>query len=107
MQLGIAYRKVLPLSHREALYSAAQMLNDNIVDDLVAIRNHSWEAKDSALAGTLPRVISRATPPGSSSDFTCVCSRSSGSSVSMSASHSPASLKNWRPMFSSRKRKGC
>ena len=63
MQLGIAYRKALPASHRKALYAAAELLSDSIVDDLVALREGSWDVNGSYLAGMLPpRYLPRYTP---------------------------------------------
>lgn len=63
MRFGQAYRKALPSQHGEALYSAAELLSDSIVDDLVAIRDGSWTANESYLAGMLPpRYVLRYTP---------------------------------------------
>lgn len=63
MQLALAYQDALPSSHRKALYAAAELLSDSIVDDLVAFREGSWDANDSYLAGMLPpRYLPRYTP---------------------------------------------
>lgn len=63
MRLGQAYRKALPPQHGEALYSAAEILSDSMVDDLVAIRDGSWTANGSYLASMLPpRYVLRYTP---------------------------------------------
>lgn len=63
MELGYAYRKTLPPSHREALYTAAEMVEDGILADLAASRSRSWEAAYSYTASMLPpRYVLRYTP---------------------------------------------
>lgn len=63
MRLGYAYREALTLGQREALYSAAEMMEEGILDDLAAFHNGSWEAEYSVTVSGLPqRYLLRYTP---------------------------------------------
>lgn len=71
VQLGQAYQRVLPVNHREALFAAAEILYDAMLDDLEVINSGAWSADDtreqsiefSFIAGNLPtRYRLRYTP---------------------------------------------
>ena len=63
MKLGYAYRRAIPRSHAEALFTAAEIMGDHIAEELGAIRSGTWTASDSALADDLPpRYLPRYTP---------------------------------------------
>jgi len=63
MKLGHAYRRVLMPEQREALYTSAEFLQEDMQADLAAIREGSFSAEHSLIAASLPpRYLLRYTP---------------------------------------------